>query len=104
VESDDLEDEEFPVNVVGLVDPDDGPGAQGVLCEAVQHGQTDQLPLTEIEATVNLHNRQVIGDYSYWFYNWRDVSSIDTVEEQAAGSPVPPLTALNLLVTVATTC
>ena len=58
-----------PVTVIRLFDPDECDADAGLLAEAVEQGEPVELPLTEIEATSNLPNRQLIEDYAYWFTN-----------------------------------
>jgi hypothetical protein len=66
----------FPVTVVGLLDADECDDEDGILCEAIQGDRTIEIPLAEIEAAVKPHNRQLIEDYSYWFWNWeRDLKT-----------------------------
>jgi hypothetical protein len=65
-----FEDRSYLVSVLGLLDPDDCDQEDGLLCEATREGESAQLPLTEVEATINLHNRGLLEDYAYWFINW----------------------------------
>ena len=61
------------VKVIGLGDPDDEPMIDemyGILCEARMEGQIVTLPLGELEDAMSKPNRQLIGDYCYWFHNW----------------------------------
>jgi hypothetical protein len=75
-ESSPFEETVFPVNVIGLLDADECDDEDGILCEAIQGDRTIEIPLAEIEAAVKPHNRQLIEDYSYWFWNWeRDLKT-----------------------------
>jgi hypothetical protein len=62
------------VKVIGLGDPDDEPMIDemyGILCEARLEGEIVTVPLGEIEDVKGKPNRQLVADYSYWFWNWR---------------------------------
>src|ERR1022692_2496568 len=58
-----------------LLDPDKGDTTTGLLCEADQEGETKELPLADIEGTLNLPNSQLIEDYAYWFNNFNEEES-----------------------------
>ena len=63
-----------PVKVIGLGDPDDEPMIDemyGILCEVRLEGKIVTVPLGEIEDAKGKPNRQLVADYSYWFWNWR---------------------------------
>jgi hypothetical protein len=60
---------EYPVTVVGLLDAEDYDEDDGVLCEVEQGGRSDEVPLISLVVYRNWQQRQLIGDYSYWFYN-----------------------------------
>ncbi len=66
-----LQEESYPATVVGLLDADDCDDMYGLLCEARQGKEKLELPLAEIEAKKGSPNRRLIGDYSFWFWNWR---------------------------------
>ena len=62
------------VKVIGLGDPDDGPMIDemyGILCDVRLEGEIVTVPLGEIEDAKGKPNRQLVADYSYWFWNWR---------------------------------
>ena len=62
------------VKVIGLGHPDDGPMIDemyGMLCEVRLEGEIVTVPLGEIEDAKGEPNRQLVADYSYWFWNWR---------------------------------
>jgi hypothetical protein len=62
------------VKVIGLGDPDEGPmidDKYGILCEARMERQVVALPLVELEVTKGKANRQLIEDYSSWFWDFR---------------------------------
>lgn len=71
-----FEEKEYTFEVVDLLDPEDCDLDDGLCCEAVREDETLDLPLGGIEVTTNVHNRQMIEDYSYWFWNWRGEDSI----------------------------
>jgi len=43
----------------------------GLLCEARAEGRLIEVPLAECEAKKGSPNRQLLKDYSYWFWNNR---------------------------------
>ena len=62
------------VKVIGLGDPDEEPMIDemyGILCEARHERRVVTLPLGELEIRKGKPNRQMVEDYSYWFWNWR---------------------------------
>ena len=62
------------VKVIGLGDPDDEPmidDTYGILCEARHERRRPVLPLGELEVKKGKPNRQLVADYSYWFWNYR---------------------------------
>jgi len=62
------------VKVIGLGDPDDEPmidDTYGILCEARHQRRLVTLPLGELEVKKGKPNRQLVEDYSYWFWNYR---------------------------------
>ncbi|MBN2290819.1 MAG: hypothetical protein JXM70_00245 [Pirellulales bacterium] len=62
------------VKVVGLGDPGDEPmidDKYGILCDVRLEGTIVTVPLGEIEDAKGKPNRQLVSDYSYWFWNWR---------------------------------
>jgi len=62
------------VKVIGLGDPDDEPMIDekfGILCEARHERRVVTLPLGELEVKKGKPNRQLVSDYSYWFWNYR---------------------------------
>jgi hypothetical protein len=62
------------VKVIGLGDPDEEPmidETYGILCEARHERRVVTLPLGELEVRKGKPNRQMVEDYSYWFWNWR---------------------------------
>ena len=68
-------EKECSVTVMRLLDPDKGDTTTGLLCEADQEGETKELPLADIEGTINLQNGQLIEDYAYWFDNFNEEES-----------------------------
>ena len=63
------------MTVSGLLDADHCDEDQGILCKAKEGDEPVELALAELESTVHIHNRQLIEDYAYWFYNWIGESS-----------------------------
>jgi hypothetical protein len=62
------------IKITGLGDPDGEAGADesyGLLCEARVEGRLTEVPLAECEAKKGSPNRQLLKDYSYWFWNGR---------------------------------
>lgn len=62
------------IKVIGLGDPDDEPMIDemyGILCDVRLEGEIVTVPLGEIEDAKGKPNRQLVADYSYWFWNWR---------------------------------
>ena len=62
------------VKITGLGDPEDDAWADemyGLLCEARAKGRLIDVPLAECEAKKGRPNRQLLKDYSYWFWNNR---------------------------------
>ena len=93
VETGPFEQRDYAVTVVGLLDADECDEEEGVLCEAMRQGESAELPLAEIEVTINPHNRRLIEDYSYWFGNWPadDFAAPAHAQQMPYGAkPVPP--------------
>ena len=62
------------VKVTGLGDPEDDAGVDemdGLLCQARAGGRVIDVLLGECEAKKGSPNRQLLKDYSYWFWNNR---------------------------------
>ncbi len=62
------------IRITGLGDPEDDPCVDemyGLLCEARAEGRLIEVPLAECEAKKGSPNRQLLEDYSYWFWNNR---------------------------------
>ena len=72
-ESGPLRDTTHNITVVGLLDPDEYPVDErhGLFCAARQGRRMVQLPLSEVSVAQGNSNRQLLDDYSYWFWNWR---------------------------------
>ena len=63
-----------PIKITGLGDPQEDAWADemcGLLCEARAEGRLTEVPLAECEAKKGSPNRQLLKDYSYWFWNYR---------------------------------
>jgi hypothetical protein len=62
------------VTITGLGDPEDDPWVDemyGLLCQAKHKGRRIDVPLAECEGKKGSPSRQLLKDYSYWFWNWR---------------------------------
>lgn len=80
---------EHQVTVLGILEAAEGNEEEGVWVEAAQQGQTVELPLADLEVTVNLHNRTLIEDYSYWFENHQG-NAAPFPPSSPADAPAPP--------------
>jgi hypothetical protein len=90
IETGAFETTKIPVTVVSLIDPDDLDEDEGIQCQALEEEEEVELSLDEIEATVNIHNRRLLKDYSYWFHNAiPEEYGLTDDEELAAGAPAP---------------
>lgn len=75
------------ITVTGLLDADESDEDDGVMCEATQSGHDQAIiPLVELESTINIHNRQLMDDYAYWFHNSPTASSELAVTSHEAAS------------------
>lgn len=77
VETGPFQEKEIPVTVMALLDADQCDEDRGILCAAMEEEESVDLFLAELESTVNIHNRQLMEDYAYWFHNLPG-SDIDT--------------------------
>jgi hypothetical protein len=62
------------VTITGLCDPEDDLWADemhGLLCRARHKGRVIEVPLAECEGKKGSPSRQLLKDYSYWFWNYR---------------------------------
>lgn len=59
------------VTVVGLLEADEIDEQYGLFCQALKGREPMDVPLGEVEAKKGDPNRQLVADYSYWFWNWR---------------------------------
>jgi hypothetical protein len=62
------------VTITGLGDPEADPCVDemyGLLCEARAEGRLIEVPLAECEGKKGSPSRQLLKDYSYWFWNYR---------------------------------
>lgn len=60
------------VKITGLGDPEEDSWADemcGLLCQARAEGRWTEVTLAECEAKKGSPNRQLLKDYSYWFWN-----------------------------------
>src|SRR5262249_31563577 len=64
-----FQDTTYAITVLGLHDPDDRED-YGLICRA-RHGKEElDLPLGEVEVGRGNRNRELLADYSYWFWNY----------------------------------
>jgi hypothetical protein len=77
IETGPFQEKDVPVTVTGLLDADQCDEDRGILCAAMEEDESVDLFLAELESTVNIHNRQLLEDYAYWFHNSTG-SDIDT--------------------------
>ena len=75
--SSDAEGTIYPVTVTGLVDPEAMPSDNrvGLCCIAYFKNKLDFLPLVDIEVDDDSPNFQLLEDYWFWLWNWRENSS-----------------------------
>ena len=62
------------IKITGLGDPEDDAWADvmyGLLCDARADGRLIGVSLGKCEAKKGSPNRQLLRDYSYWFWNNR---------------------------------
>ena len=62
------------IKITGLGDLEDNAGLDemyGLLCEVKAEGRLTEVPLAECEAKRGSPNRQLLKDYSCWFWNNR---------------------------------
>jgi hypothetical protein len=64
----------YPVTVMGLVDPQMMPSDNqaGLCCMVYHRNKTDILPLVDIEVGHESSNFQILEDYWFWLWNWRE--------------------------------
>ena len=67
----------YPVTVTGLVDPQTAPSDNriGLACVAYCRNKLDFLPLLDIEVEHDSPNSQILEDYWFWLWNWRESRS-----------------------------
>jgi hypothetical protein len=72
VETGPFQDTTYQISVTLLADADDWDEMYGLFCMGRQGGKLVEVPLGELQVTKKDDpNRQLIKDYSYWFWNWR---------------------------------
>jgi len=62
------------VKVLCLGDPGDEvmiDDSYGILCDVRMERQVATVPLSELDNVKGKSNKQLVKDYSYWFWNWR---------------------------------
>jgi hypothetical protein len=68
-----LEDTHYDFQATGLLDLDECPDLEfyGLFCEGKRERRRVVVPLAEVEVKQRGKNRQLIEDYSMWFWNYR---------------------------------
>jgi hypothetical protein len=66
-----FEETTFRITVVGLLGPEDCDEMYGLICESREDDEEIDVPLGEVKPARGNPNRQLIEDYSYWFWNYR---------------------------------
>src|SRR5262249_4533958 len=59
----------YRITVNALLAAEEGDTDSGLLCEAVEEGETIQMPLADIKNVAAGPNRQLVEDYQDWFWN-----------------------------------
>jgi len=59
------------ITVVALADAEEIDDMYGLFCQARQGRHPLVVPLGEVEVKEGDPNRELVADYSYWFWNWR---------------------------------
>jgi hypothetical protein len=93
----DHEEKVSSITVLGLIEPDDQAMDEGVLCKALEDGETIELPLYAVDASPNTGNRKLIEGYSDWYLNGEkeevnEVTFLDRVQMNSfnlRSSPLP---------------
>ena len=64
----------YPVAVTGLVDPETTPSDKrtGLCCIVSYRNDVGFLPLVDIEVDADSPNFQLLEDYWFWLWNWRE--------------------------------
>jgi hypothetical protein len=75
--SSDSDDTVYPVTVIRLVDPQTMrcDNRAGLSCIVYQRNKADALPLVDIEVGHDCPNFQILEDYWFWVWNWRESRS-----------------------------
>ena len=68
-----LEEDQFECTVLELLDPSKliGDPFDGIFCKTRKAAFDANLPLLELEISLDDPNSQMVEDYWYWFWNWR---------------------------------
>lgn len=75
VETGPFESKPQRITVTALLDPEEGAGDEGLLCDVLEGEEQIVLPLAGVEVVPAGRNRQLVEDYGYWFWNWHGPSS-----------------------------
>jgi len=66
-----FQDTTYSITVTGLVPAKDADEFEGLFCTFEDDGDEGEVPLGEVEVKKGNPNRQMVEDYSYWFWNYR---------------------------------
>jgi hypothetical protein len=58
----------YHVQVVALLGPDEADAEDGLLCQVVNHDEEADVPLALVRVKGTRPNRELIADYSFWFF------------------------------------
>jgi len=72
VETGSLEDTYYDIKVTGLMKPEESPDLEyyGLFCQGKQGRRKVEIPLAEITVKQEGKNKQLVGDYCMWFWNY----------------------------------
>lgn len=67
----------YPVTVTGLIDPQTMPpdNPVGLCCMVYHRNKAEVMPLVDIEVGYDSPNFQLLEDYWFWLWNWRESRS-----------------------------
>ena len=67
----------YPVTVTGLIDPQTMPSDNpvGLCCMVYHRNKAEVMPLVDIEVGYDSPNFQLLEDYWFWLWNWRESRS-----------------------------
>jgi hypothetical protein len=71
----------YRVQVVALLNPDEADEEEGLLCQVVNGDEEADVPLADLTLKGSSRNRQLVADYSFWFFE----ESEESIEQADAG-------------------